>query len=384
MAILTITKGKDYFYYGGSGNAEFHFNKKRQKEWMIGRKREHALAIRGAGISFDHAKISFHGEKYWLEDLQTRGGTYLNDERVKQKVVIPDGATLRFGKAEVRFYYQDPMEGARDVDAPQREHRTTYKSTRSRRRYTQRHLDDDPGVPTHARPRQTEGGRLQKARDELRKVEQERDELKQEIDALKEAQKDVQVLQQSVEARLQTAAEQLAQKTVVINQLAHDNAKLKADLKAEGDRIAAQIVATEARKGQLEKQEMLLKSKVDILESKNRELLDRLTLQKALQAAVEPSGSDERVDELEEKNAQLERALAHAKRRQEELDRELEQARRERDGLASVVASSSQVRRRARKPEPEEEEEEAEERAERKPAADVAEDARPKSLFDGL
>ncbi len=381
MAVLSITKGKDYFYYGGDGSGAFHLNQKTASEWLVGRKREHALAIRGAGISFDHAKISFHGSKFWLEDLNTRGGTYLNDQRIQEKVVIPDGARLKFGKAEVTFHYNDPMEGSEDqANIPKLQHSTSYTPKR-RRRYTQRSLEGDPGIPTYARSRSTEGGRIQQIRDELKKVTKERDELKAEIESLRDSQSDVEQMKNSVEERLQTAAEQLAMKSAQIVQLETNCQVLQNNLKLEADKVMAQLAMQQKKREELEKHEDRLKSKIEILDAKNRELMDRLTLQKALQQAESSSGAEKQVEELEKRNAQLERALEQLRSQKEELRGQLDQAQGEVEGLAQAVAGksgrSSRRRRRSAFDDASPLDDSDDEPV-------VSKSEKPKSLFDGL
>jgi pSer/pThr/pTyr-binding forkhead associated (FHA) protein len=43
------------------------------------------------------------GNRYYLEDADTPGGTYVNDERVKDRAPLTAGDLIRLGKALVRF-----------------------------------------------------------------------------------------------------------------------------------------------------------------------------------------------------------------------------------------------------------------------------------------
>jgi pSer/pThr/pTyr-binding forkhead associated (FHA) protein len=44
----------------------------------IGRTPGHAVVVRAAGVSRQHARITWDGAAYWIEDLESRNGTYVN------------------------------------------------------------------------------------------------------------------------------------------------------------------------------------------------------------------------------------------------------------------------------------------------------------------
>ena len=48
-------------------------------------------------ISARHARLSFHHAQWWIEDMHSRNGTYLNDEAVRSQVVVTSGDSLRCG-----------------------------------------------------------------------------------------------------------------------------------------------------------------------------------------------------------------------------------------------------------------------------------------------
>jgi pSer/pThr/pTyr-binding forkhead associated (FHA) protein len=48
-------------------------------------------------ISARHARLSFHHSQWWIEDLHSRNGTFLNDEPVRSQVVVTSGDCLRCG-----------------------------------------------------------------------------------------------------------------------------------------------------------------------------------------------------------------------------------------------------------------------------------------------
>lgn len=53
-------------------------------------------------VSKTHAKITFHDEKYYLEDFNSRNGTYINDRRIskEEKVLLESGDIFRLGASD--------------------------------------------------------------------------------------------------------------------------------------------------------------------------------------------------------------------------------------------------------------------------------------------
>ena len=50
-----------------------------------------------------HARIVHQGNRYYLEDADAPGGTYVNDQRVKDRTPLRAGDLIRLGKSLVRF-----------------------------------------------------------------------------------------------------------------------------------------------------------------------------------------------------------------------------------------------------------------------------------------
>jgi serine phosphatase RsbU (regulator of sigma subunit)/pSer/pThr/pTyr-binding forkhead associated (FHA) protein len=94
-----------YLVSEGSGG-----NKKRfplDKEVMaVGRHPDCHIVIEDSSVSRFHSQISFDGNDYFLEDLDSRNGTYLNDSRLHQQVVLRDGDRVRV--CDFAFVFRDP------------------------------------------------------------------------------------------------------------------------------------------------------------------------------------------------------------------------------------------------------------------------------------
>ncbi|RME75910.1 MAG: FHA domain-containing protein, partial [Planctomycetota bacterium] len=74
--------------------------------FVIGSRKSAEISIRDPWVSWDHAALHFDGKQFWLEDLGSSNGTYVNKQRI-QKIALNDGDTIWFGKTKVRFYAND-------------------------------------------------------------------------------------------------------------------------------------------------------------------------------------------------------------------------------------------------------------------------------------
>ena len=78
-----------------------------QPEVVIGRDQSCEVSVTNEMVSARHARLSFHNNQWWIEDLQSTNGTYLNDERVYTATVLIEGDELRCGK----LYFQVNFSG---------------------------------------------------------------------------------------------------------------------------------------------------------------------------------------------------------------------------------------------------------------------------------
>lgn len=69
-----------------------------EPEVVIGRSANVELSISDDTVSARHARLSFHHNQWWVEDLHSTNGTFLNDERVSVPTVIVAGDELRCGQ----------------------------------------------------------------------------------------------------------------------------------------------------------------------------------------------------------------------------------------------------------------------------------------------
>lgn len=53
-------------------------------------------------VSREHATVVYDGETFWLEDLDSTNGTFIDDERVGGREVIVPGQLFRVGRTWLR------------------------------------------------------------------------------------------------------------------------------------------------------------------------------------------------------------------------------------------------------------------------------------------
>ena len=85
----------------------------------IGRAVECSVVITSKRVSREHARIYREGRRFFLQDLNSTNGTFLNDERLLNPVELRDGDRISIG--EVDFIFPDPDVASRDNPLPELE-----------------------------------------------------------------------------------------------------------------------------------------------------------------------------------------------------------------------------------------------------------------------
>jgi pSer/pThr/pTyr-binding forkhead associated (FHA) protein len=71
---------------------------------VIGRDASSGVAINDAEVSRKHARLTFQGGKYVIEDLGSTNGTFVNGQRVTSSVVLKSGDVVGLGEQIVLLY----------------------------------------------------------------------------------------------------------------------------------------------------------------------------------------------------------------------------------------------------------------------------------------
>ena len=69
----------------------------------VGRGTDHQIALTDTFVSHDHAVIIFQKRNYYLEDLNSVNGTYINGARVNEPVSLKHGDTIRIAGVTFKF-----------------------------------------------------------------------------------------------------------------------------------------------------------------------------------------------------------------------------------------------------------------------------------------
>ena len=70
-------------------------------EVLIGRDRASDLHLTDRTISARHTRLSYHHGQWWVQDLNSRNGTFLNDEPVVEPMVLTGGDRLKCGAVDL-------------------------------------------------------------------------------------------------------------------------------------------------------------------------------------------------------------------------------------------------------------------------------------------
>ena len=69
---------------------------------VIGRSPKSELQIEDETSSYTHAKVFKQGNNYFVQDLESTNGTYLNSAKIK-KARLTDGDIIAIGKQKIKF-----------------------------------------------------------------------------------------------------------------------------------------------------------------------------------------------------------------------------------------------------------------------------------------
>ena len=98
----------------------------------IGRAVECDIVIASKSISRENTRIRQEGRHWYVEDLNSTNGTYLNGERILTSMNLRDGDSIKVG--DVTFIFHDPDTTTRENPVPELEVDTTAGGVRVNRK----------------------------------------------------------------------------------------------------------------------------------------------------------------------------------------------------------------------------------------------------------
>jgi pSer/pThr/pTyr-binding forkhead associated (FHA) protein len=83
---------------GDEGRGTIHF---KSPVVILGRDPTSDFILDEATVSAQHARLSYAQTQWWLEDLGSKNGTFLNEEPVEEPTVITNGDRIRCGQMDL-------------------------------------------------------------------------------------------------------------------------------------------------------------------------------------------------------------------------------------------------------------------------------------------
>ena len=65
---------------------------------LIGRARQCSLRLDNPSVSSKHAKVGYEGGQFWVEDLGSSNGTFVNQQQISGRVKVDPGVQISFGR----------------------------------------------------------------------------------------------------------------------------------------------------------------------------------------------------------------------------------------------------------------------------------------------
>jgi pSer/pThr/pTyr-binding forkhead associated (FHA) protein len=82
----------------------------------IGNRKSAKLSIRDPWISYNHAKINGEGGRFFIEDLGSSNGTWINGQKIQREELSPN-VLIYFGKTKVKFVVGEAQVASEDLGA---------------------------------------------------------------------------------------------------------------------------------------------------------------------------------------------------------------------------------------------------------------------------
>lgn len=101
-----------------------------QMVWTIGRNRDAALPLRDRALSRRHSVLHYQQDQgFYLVDLNSMNGSFVNGVRLQQRQLMQDGDRIRIGSIEFTFF---TSKASRSIDPIHPEVLTRFTSSKSR------------------------------------------------------------------------------------------------------------------------------------------------------------------------------------------------------------------------------------------------------------
>jgi pSer/pThr/pTyr-binding forkhead associated (FHA) protein len=97
-----------------------------KEEVTIGRNKENDIQIENLAVSGRHARIKRHRNDYFIEDLNSTNGTFVNEKRISTEV-LKNSDAVTIGKHTLFVLFEKGKKGHQGLDIRQNEMNKTMK-----------------------------------------------------------------------------------------------------------------------------------------------------------------------------------------------------------------------------------------------------------------
>ena len=125
-------------------------------EITIGRNIKNDLQIDNLAVSNFHARITRSDDQYFIEDLNSTNGTFINEEKI-DNCALQDGDIASIGKHSLTFLLEDGPRGGRELSQLEME-QTMMLDTEKQRELVQRAEPYFPEAPARLKVQEGETG----------------------------------------------------------------------------------------------------------------------------------------------------------------------------------------------------------------------------------
>ena len=88
-------------------------------ELLVGRDKSCDLVLDEKTVSAEHVRLSYHHGSWWVEDLHSRNGTFLNLELLDTQAVLTSGDELQVGQEKIRIEIGGNIDDSAGISAMQ-------------------------------------------------------------------------------------------------------------------------------------------------------------------------------------------------------------------------------------------------------------------------
>ncbi len=84
-------------------NQDINMKKFSQREIILGRDPSCDLPLDNSTISLRHSRITYHDKQWWVEDLDSTNGSFLNNVLIETPTILTSGDELKLGRVQIKI-----------------------------------------------------------------------------------------------------------------------------------------------------------------------------------------------------------------------------------------------------------------------------------------